>query len=287
MTAVSSPINVYFTRDSAQVAQEKYSNATWHKDCAYVTIVAFAALALVVNVFSLLPHAALIAFDAGMALVGYFGVWPAASEWFSKAENLQAQGDKETQINAKLQELRALAPAALRNRFRELGINIDRLPDAGLQQRPEIALLARVLHREKQADDLARKRNELIHTYKYTEALEVDIAVDKARVKAAFFALLIEHPEMQGKFKDSFHWTDLPAEERALAAACTALMDLPHNRRPRWSQTPLASTIRCADSLVRGLTRDRLMFRGSVQNRLAGDIGRSLYAMVHPDVEVS
>ncbi len=284
MTAVALPTNIYYTRNPSQVAQEKYSNASWSKDCASVTIVAFTALALIANVFlfSSVPLAGMIGLDAGFALAGYYGVWPITAELFATGDKLQAQGDKETRISAKLQELRALAPAALRNQFRDLGNLLDRLPDAELPQRPEVALLARVLYREEQANNLARKRNQFFHDGNYREALETDIARDKARVKAAFFSMLIENPNIPGKFKNSFRWMDYPAEERALWAACTPVMIRPHNvpySRDSGRMTP--------DALME--RRDRhsgtpVLHRGEVENRLAGDLGRSLLALLYPPV---
>ena len=114
MASVAAPTpNVYFTRDPAQVAQEKYSQQTSHERYAYITMIAFTALALVANIFlvpAVLPMTLLV-FDMAILSAASSLVLPYVMNLFADAAKCKAQGDKETAIAAKLQELRAMEPA--------------------------------------------------------------------------------------------------------------------------------------------------------------------------------
>lgn len=218
MATVTAPAqNVYFTRDPAQVAQEKYSSQTWNERCAYITMVAFTALALVANIF-LAPSAlplTLLAFNVGVLSAASNIVLPFVLGWFEEAKRFKAQGDKETAIAAKLQELRAMQPDAIIEQFNNRRIPTDSLPSDNLLQAPELAVLARVMYRHKQALDLYEASERLKTENKFRESLEASEAAAKAKIKAAFFASLINSPARLGKFKEYFSWVDHTVEERA------------------------------------------------------------------------
>ncbi len=215
-TATAPALNIYFTRDPAQVAQEKYSSQTWDERYAYITMVAFSALAIVANIF-LAPSAlplTLLAFNMGVLSAASNLVLPFVLGWFERANEFKTQGDKETAIAAKLQELRAMQPDAIIQEFNNRGITTYNLPSSNLQQAPELAVLARVIYREKQAQDLSEAATRLKTENKFREALQADESAAKARVKAAFFASLIIKPTRAGKFKEHFAWVNYTIEER-------------------------------------------------------------------------
>ncbi len=219
--AASTP-NVYFTRDPAQVAQEKYSKQTWNERYAYISMIAFTALAVIANIFlspTVLPMT-LLMFDMAVLSTASSLVLPFVMDLFAEAKKYKTQGDKEIAIAAKLQELRAMQPDALEQEFDSRDIDTRSLPSTGLQQAPELALLARIMCREKQEKDLHDAAERLKTEGKFRAAMESDLSAFKAKAKAGFFAALIQDRSLQGKFKDSFAWVDMPLEERAIAIAC-------------------------------------------------------------------
>ncbi|HEY5260374.1 MAG TPA: hypothetical protein VIJ46_06970 [Rhabdochlamydiaceae bacterium] len=218
MATVAAPAqNIYFTRDPAQIAQEKYSSQTWNERYAYITMVAFTALAIVANIF-LAPSAlplTLLAFNVGVLSAASNLVLPFVLGWFEEAKKFKAQGDKETAIAAKLQELRAMQPDAIIEQFTNLDVTIRNLPSSSLQQAPELALLARVIYRDKQAEDFTAAAARLKTENKFRESLQAEESAAKAAAKAAFFSSLIDKPTRAGKFKEHFAWVDQTIEERA------------------------------------------------------------------------
>ena len=148
MSQVAAPTpNIYFTRDLALVAQEKYSNQTQHERYAYISMIAFTALAVVANIF-LAPTVApmtLLVVDITVLAAAYQWMLPFVMHIFAIAAKYKAQGDKETAIAAKLQELRAMQPDALIQEFRSRAIDTSSLPPTGIQQAPELAVLARIM----------------------------------------------------------------------------------------------------------------------------------------------
>ena len=218
--AISVPPNIYYRLDPAQVAQEKYCNATWNKAYAYYTLIALAALAIAANIYlsPLLPLAAVIALNATIAVYSYTQAWPKISEWFTKADTLNAQGDKEIQINAKLQEISALDTAALRRMAFFEGVHLA--PDIVLQQRPTLTVIARALYYQERSFNLNTASVQLRNAHRYRESFETKMRACRASAKCMFFAMLIEHPDFQGKFKDSLTWVERSLEERAMEIAC-------------------------------------------------------------------
>ena len=79
-----------------------------------------------------------------------------------------------------------------------------------------------MIWREKQAEDLHAAAVRLKTENKFRDAFVSDMASLKSKAKAGFFAALLEDRNLQGKFKDSFAWVQMPAEERAIAIACNS-----------------------------------------------------------------
>ncbi len=218
MATITAPaLNTYFTRDPAQVAQEKYSNQTWNERYAYISMVAFIALAVVANIFLnplFTTTVELLLFNTGVLSVASNLVLPQVMEWFAQAKKLKAQGDKEIQISAKVQQLRAMNAGALAQLFANHGVNVPALP---LEQ--STLLLARMSCKENQAADLRGTVDGLVRENKFREAYATRVAIAKAKAKSGYFAYLLQNPTRQEKFKDSFEWSTIPLEDRAFAAA--------------------------------------------------------------------
>ena len=236
-------LNLYCTRDPSQVAEAKYSKATWNKRYAYITMAALTVLA----------PAALLRLNTEPALLGSFVLLAVAFKFFDRAWRFKAQGDKETQINTKLQELRSMGSRAFVQEFLSRHIDVHSLPAGDLQQAPILALLARIIWREGQAKDLQQKAVRLIGENRFQEALSARVSVCKALVKAGYFAYLINNPHHLKKFKDSFDWVDIRPVDRAFRVSCASPSGnhLAQTREPvpRFLDSP---DVRDADNIVKG-----------------------------------
>ena len=157
----------------------------------------------------------LLAFNVGVLSAASNLVLPFVLGWFEEAKKFKAQGDKETAIAHKLQELRAMQPDAIIEQFNNLDVTIRNLPSSSLQQAPELAVLARVIYRDKQAEDFTAAAARLKTENKFRESLQAEESAAKASAKAAFFSSLIDKPTRAGKFKEHFAWVDQTIEERA------------------------------------------------------------------------
>ena len=186
-------------------------------------MVAYVALAVAANIFLsplMTTMMEWLLFNAGVAALSSNLVMPQVIEWFAHAKNYHAQGEKEEKIHAILEDLRKRPPEALREEFTNLGINTDRLAYAELANKPELALLARVIYRQKESETLFMKAGQLKAERKYGEAIRVNGEAAKAKTKAAYFALLMKDPNIPGKFKDSFEWVNRTVEQQAILEAC-------------------------------------------------------------------
>ncbi len=270
MATVAAPAqNIYFTRDPAQVAQEKYSSQTWNERYAYITMVAFTALAIVANIF-LAPSAlplTLLAFNVGVLSAASNLVLPFVLGWFEEAKKFKTQGDKETAIAHKLQELRAMQPDAIIEQFNNLDVPIRNLPSSNLQQAPELAILARILYRDKQAEDFTAAAARLKTENKFRESLQAEQSAARAAVKAAYFSSLIGQPTRAGKFKEHFAWVEQTIEERAFRNVYQ------HETGKQIAQT-------------RGPSPQFLTVE-DVKNETIGDLGRQMNAMLTPATSVT
>ena len=219
MTTPSASLNVYYTRPQpARAAQEKYTSAAWNERYLYITIAALTAVAAVANIFIaalmapvslLLLNAAVIAITAKLAM-------PWVMDWFAKSDKFRAQAMKEEKIHAVQQELRAKDPDALSQEFHNRGINYHHLADAELRDRPQVVLLARVIYYETRSEALEKESVQLAAADRHRECIEARFASVRATAKAAFFAMLIEHPDIRGTFKELFKVVNISLEDRAI-----------------------------------------------------------------------
>ena len=112
MTTPPASLNVYYTRQPAQIAQEKYASAAWNERYPYITIAALTALAAVGNTFlaALMAPMSLLLLNAAVITLTAKLAMPWITDWFAKSDKFRAQGQKEEQVQDILQELSAMAP---------------------------------------------------------------------------------------------------------------------------------------------------------------------------------
>ena len=219
MTTPSASLNVYYKRPQpAQAAQEKYSSAAWNERYPYITAAALTALAAVGNTFlaALMAPMSLLLLNAAVVLITAKLAMPWVMDWFAKSDKFRAQAQKEEKVQDILLKLRAKDLPALNQEFVDRSIDHNHASDAELRDRPEVALLARVIYYENRSEALEKESEQLIVAGRYRECVETRLASVRATAKAAFFAMLIEHPDTQGTFKELFNVVNISLEDRAI-----------------------------------------------------------------------
>ena len=222
--AISLTSNPYVTANPALIAENKYTQQLWKERYAYISMVAFTALAIVANYFlnPLVLPITLVYVNFGVLSLASNFVIPRVLEWFAEAKKLKAQGDKEMKIDVKLQQIREMGVGEISDLYGQNEIK-SRYNTEMMQNRCEYPLLARAIYWKEQSDELTRKSGQLVVENKFREAMEAELSSMKAKLKAAFYSALIEAPNHPGKFKDSITWTERTAEEWALQRACVEI----------------------------------------------------------------
>ncbi len=219
MTTSASPIrNFYFTANPAEIAQSKYAQQVWKERYAYIAMVAFTALAAVANYFLIplvLPMTVLFVNFGVVSLASNFVV-PRVLEWFAEAKKLKAQGDKETKIHEKLQEIHSMDTSELDAFCSNYGLAPSWTP----WKEDEFPLIARISYWGDQSENLLKKYKDLAGEGKCREALEARLSALKAKLKAAYTAEILFFPDLMGKFKDSIAWKERTLTQWAFQIAC-------------------------------------------------------------------